>query len=223
MSLVRDYVSYSGDKQFAVDNKYQINAVGHVMTDPKVIDVDGLTWAKPDYKVKYSMDNAEVYRGMNDAAWVATNAWQDSAEYGWYNTHANTLSNSFEKLWVTSSNMYTTGMHADGTRDAVSWTVWYPASTAQTFPVKDGLLSPTSTRAKSLMSSINNKWPGWTSCNQGGQPFTEVARAAVVMKDKANVSTYLNNCQKVWPTRNWPYQVRHAGLNAETANLAKGL
>lgn len=29
-----------------------------------VTDADGLTWAKPDYKVKYLMDNIEVYAGL---------------------------------------------------------------------------------------------------------------------------------------------------------------
>ncbi len=29
-----------------------------------VSDTDGLTWAKPDYKVKYLMDNIEVYAGL---------------------------------------------------------------------------------------------------------------------------------------------------------------
>jgi len=29
-----------------------------------VMDADGLTWAKPDYKVKYLLDNAEVYGGL---------------------------------------------------------------------------------------------------------------------------------------------------------------
>jgi len=223
MDLVRDYVTYSGDQQFVIDNKYGISSVGHVMTDPKIMNTDGLTWAKPDYKVKYAMDNSEVYRGLVDASWIATNVWGDSAEASWYSTHAASLRTGYESLWLPNRNMYSTAKHQTGALDDVNWTSWYPASTAQVFPIKDGVIAAKGARANSLWANLNQRWPQWTTCNQSGEPFSEVGRAAATRREKSKVDSYLNGCRSAWPDRTWPYNVRHAGMIAEIADIGKSL
>ncbi len=62
--LVAERYRHSGSKlspQIVAAAKASLKCIQNVT------DTDGLTWAKPDYKVKFLMDNVEVYAGMASA------------------------------------------------------------------------------------------------------------------------------------------------------------
>ena len=51
---MQKYVEKTGDKQYAIDHKAEIERIVNALYSTMV---GGLTLAKPDYKVKYLMDN----------------------------------------------------------------------------------------------------------------------------------------------------------------------
>ena len=61
---------------------YQLDVIGGVLIQTQ--QSDGLTWAKPDYQIKYLMDNAEGYRGLRDLALLYKNAFGDASKAAYY-------------------------------------------------------------------------------------------------------------------------------------------
>ena len=61
---------------------YQLDAIGNVIVQTQ--NSDGLTWAKPDYQIKYLMDNCEAYRGLRDLASLFGAAFNDAGKQQYY-------------------------------------------------------------------------------------------------------------------------------------------
>jgi hypothetical protein len=69
----------SGDKSaqsYILGISYQLDVIGGVLIQTQ--QSDGLTWAKPDYQIKYLMDNCEAYRGLRDLASLYQKAFGDT-------------------------------------------------------------------------------------------------------------------------------------------------
>ena len=81
LTLVRAYYDTTGDAAFLrgieADLRLVAGAIYSTM-DPR----DGLTYAKADYRIKYLMDNAEVYRGLLDWAYLLREVYGDAGEAG---------------------------------------------------------------------------------------------------------------------------------------------
>jgi hypothetical protein len=91
----------SGDTNARVYIKsiaYQLNAIGGVLTQTQ--QSDGLTWAKPDYLIKYLMDNCEAYRGLRDLASLEQNALGDSAKTAYYTAAADAMQKGILSMWM---------------------------------------------------------------------------------------------------------------------------
>lgn len=171
------------------------------------------------------MDNAEVHAGLTDAAWIAADVWNDAAEAGWYSSKATALKTNYDGvLWLSASSAYSRARLDGAPPDAWSPDVWFPDATTQPYPFMYGVISPTSARATGIWNRLNSAWPAWTQCQMtdpdGDQePFSEVGYAAAVRGDHARARDYLSACASRWATRDWPYNVRHAGMNALTEKL----
>ncbi len=84
----------SGDanaRSYILGLSYQLDVIGGVLIQTQ--QSDGLTWAKPDYEIKYLMDNCEAYRGLRDLASLYQNAFGDAARAAYYNTAADAMQN----------------------------------------------------------------------------------------------------------------------------------
>lgn len=90
---------------------------------------DGLTWAKRSYRVKYLMDNCEVAKGFEDAAYVFSMLGDDSS--------AEEASNRAVACRAGIHSMYS-GLrkaYAMYDRSFPGWRKWYPDVTSQAFPI----------------------------------------------------------------------------------------
>ena len=67
--------------------EYQLDIIGGVIVLTQ--QNDGLTWAKPNYQIKYLMDNCEAYRGLRDLALLFQYAFNDSAKQAYYRLACN--------------------------------------------------------------------------------------------------------------------------------------
>lgn len=100
-------------------------------------DKDGLTWTKPNYKVKYLMDNIEVVNGLNEARSILTRA-------GDYRSISTTIrvSNLVQraintKMWNTQKNAYKWAFAGDIPQEIAyetDWKIYYPDALENIWP-----------------------------------------------------------------------------------------
>jgi hypothetical protein len=180
---------------------YQLDCIGGVIVQTQ--QSNGLTWAKPDYQAQYLMDNAEVYRGLRDAAKLFQAAFGDTNARDWYNSHAVAAHNGIETaLWDPVHNNYLTYAGAPPSR----WYKWYPDATAQLFPVLNGVISGFSPRAKHLYNTFNRHWPKWDQLKfPDAFPWALVPGAAALIGDAPRVNTYIRKIDKRYVNRGFPY------------------
>lgn len=108
---------------------------------------DGLTFAKPTYRIKYTMDNVEVRRGLSSGAAMATTAAAASALGA---KAAATLAAIDALLWVPGTGRYTAGIDEVGMLSGSPGS-WYPDTMAQLMSVA---WLPRSARRDALYASV---------------------------------------------------------------------
>ncbi len=91
-------------------------------------DADGLTWAKPDYRVKFLMDNIEVQAGLR----AANRLFGDSAEGVQARESAARLTTQLASFWRAADGCYAYALQADG-RFAGGLLQPYPHGLAQLY------------------------------------------------------------------------------------------
>lgn len=93
----------------------------------RVSDADGLTWAKPDYKVKFLMDNVEVCAGLRAAAGLLSASEAESAR-----EHADRIAKMLPVFWDPSNKLFAYALLADN-RFSGGLEKPYPHGLAQLF------------------------------------------------------------------------------------------
>ncbi len=188
----------------------QLNTVGHALTGTQ--QADGLSWAKPDYQIKYLMDNCEGYQGLQSAASLFQTAFGDSATANYYATAAANMLQGIETdLWSSSNNSYF--VYA-GASSAPDWTNWYPDATAQLFPILTGVITPTSTRANALYAQFNANFPSWPLLHKAETfPWALMGYVAAQMGDSVRARTYVATCNSQFVANQfpWPWYDAEAG------------
>ena len=182
----------------------QLDSIGGVLIQTQ--QSDGLTWAKPDYKIKYLMDNCEAYRGLRDLALVFQNALGDSSKAGYYNAAADSMLQGIESMWTNGAwAMYKDGI---GNLIAPNMGKWYPDATSQVFPVLQGVIAATDSRSQQAYNNLNDAWPGWPSLSFNAQdpfPWVLVGDAAIIMGDSTRVSTYVQSIEAKYVNNGFPW------------------
>lgn len=116
---------------------------------------NGLTLAKPDYPVWYTMDNIEVYRGWHAAEqiahWIGENA--DAQRYA--RRAAGSLHALDTLLWDEQAQRYLVGLQPDGGR-APAGNEWYPGQMVNLMAVA---WLPRSERRKALFTRMRQAYP----------------------------------------------------------------
>lgn len=182
----------------------QLDAIGQVLV--KTQQPDGLTWAKPDYQIKYLMDNCEAYRGLRDLAQIFQYAFNDLSKVQYYNAKADLMLQGINGLWMGNSwAVYKDGV---GVLTAPNFGTWYADASSQLFPVMQGVIPPSDGRSQQVYNSFNGAWPGWPNLSFNSQdsfPWVMIGAAAAVMGDTSRVNTYLNNIQSRYQSAGFPW------------------
>lgn len=115
---------------------------------------DGLTWAKPSHRVKYLMDNVEVYRGWQSAQWIAETTGR-RAEAGAFRSLAQrTLQAIDDLLFLRERGYYAWALHENGARET-RLSQWYPDLLAQLMAIA---WLPASARRKALLARLRQQF-----------------------------------------------------------------
>ena len=211
LEVVQKYVEKTGDKAYAIAHKAEIERIVNALYSTMV---NGLTLAKPDYAVKYLMDNCEVYSGMVAGAKLYTDVLVPAdaslaATRDKLVADAALVAESIEtKMW-SGSYYYPALGRDDSVAYTFSWSNYYPSATAQTFPIMFGLIDPESERAQTLYENFCNAY-NW---EEFGHPDTfywgSNVLTAAMMKDTARVKTYMETYARV-AMRNHAYPLYNA-------------
>lgn len=165
LTVVNKYYEKTGDKEYVIANAKDIARVAEAMLYTLQM---GLTYAKPDYKVMYLMDNCEVYEGCVSAANLLKVIASESSDYDITKTKtayaAQWIKDTVEsKMWNAQGKYYEPGLFTDGKAAfEFKWDEFYPCATAQLFPIVHGLIGADTIRAKELYDtfSANFDWAG---------------------------------------------------------------
>jgi hypothetical protein len=123
-------------------------------------DVDGMTWAKPAWHVKYLMDQAETYAGLRAATDLAA-ALGDRTLAQQASGDANRMAAGVAGLWNGPSGAYDWAVHSTGARQATNWTLLYSDSLQQAWAVTYGL--STGTQAQGVITRFTTSQPKWAN------------------------------------------------------------
>ncbi len=209
ITLCRAYYEKTGNSDIIVANKSRIAAVAGVMLQMQ--QPDGLTWAKPDYKVKYLMDNAECYKGLVDMAWLCDRVYHDPVLAETYLRAAGNVKNGTETyLWNPGKGSYFWEMDESGHRSACHWNTWYPDAESQLWPVWCGLLDAHSPRANSLFKKLNRN-QDWSQVTRRKEPATIVGQVSALMgrpKAGIHIRAVSDSYARHYP---WPWNCAESG------------
>jgi hypothetical protein len=182
---------------------YQLDSIGGVIVD--TMQSDGLTWAKPNYEMKYLMDNCEVFRGLDDlaklyAAMGDTSRAQKYAAYAAKNK-AGLLGMWMGDRWAVYKDWY-------GNNIGPNMATWYPDASAQVFPVLYEVLPASDSRSQAAYNYLNSAWPGWSQLSFSSQdafPWVMVAAGAAQMGDTTRVSQYMGVMEQKYVSQGFPW------------------
>lgn len=203
LTLVAKYLKNGGDVTYVKSLEDKLRLIADVIIATQMSD--GLTWAKPDYKIKYLMDNCEVYAGLRDYSWILKEVLKKESEYKYYYEKMQQCYKGIEQhLWNSSNNNY--NWHLNGTS---GWGKWYPESGAQTFPIYFNVLEKASARARSLYDELNQHYPNWP--NEGH--WTLQANVAAIMGDYNRAEKFISRVQELHlQDRKWPWRSSESGF-----------
>lgn len=220
LDLLWDYYNYTDDAEYLIEN---YNGILRVINAIDATMADGLTMAKPDYPIKYLMDNTEVYEGLNCAIGLYDKVfllglkknyseYEDAKKvYERLKKQKNILYEKLEnKMWNEPNGHYLVAIGEDG--ESVidfDWDDFYADATSQLFPIIHGAIDRKSNRAKYLYETFVSyyAWENFEHYTKGDADFYWgiLPYAASVMKDEDRVKRYMTYyCTNVIPKHEYP-------------------
>lgn len=222
LSLARRYAeAVPADRDFLRRHRYHLDVLANVVIATS--HPNGLTGARPDWDGEYLLDNIESERGLADYAWIAREVLGDARLAAYWQDQADVIGRAVERfIWFPDRQMY--GWASD--QPSPSWSVFYPDSVVQAWPIIHGYGSPE--RRQALWSAFQARWPRWTTSadNPGTpdpQPWASLAYAAAVQGERAQVLAWLEGSERTWVARGrpFPWSVNDSAWRALTAVVAR--
>lgn len=211
LSVLWRYYNVTGDSAYINSHSDTIDRIVNALFS--TMD-NGLTWAKPDYQIKYLMDNCEVYQGLSDASKLYQKVLTGKTDkLNQINSGRDSVKNKIETLWTDQQGGHYFSYAGQG---GFSWNTFYADATCQVFVITNGVVSPDSSRAKLVYGNFNKYWStGGT--NHTWEKFDttdsfywgELAYAAALMGDVDRVNTYMDLYMK-YPGKNHNYPLYNA-------------
>jgi hypothetical protein len=154
LSAVR--ATYLADPDFGKLQELRAGIAGAVHAIETTRDVDGLTWAKPTWHVKYLMDQAETYDGLVSGAELASDLG-DSDLAAAAGVDAGAMKAGIASLWDAPTGAY--DWAKSGGVNTTDWSVLYPDAMEQAWIAGSPAIS--NARARQLARSVESFQPLW--------------------------------------------------------------
>ena len=211
LTVVYKYYCKTGDIDYLLNNFEDILRIANVML---ATEQNGLTYAKPNHRIKYLMDNCEVYEGAMAASKIIE-AVGDQYESIYtipylsetYESLALEVKNNInQKLWNYIGGHYRSALiaYVDFPRKVFSWNMYYPQATSQLFPIICGVIEPGTDRAKNLYEKFSESFH-WEAFDYPDDFYWGAnVYAAAVMNDVDRVAEYMTNYLPLTENHSWP-------------------
>lgn len=209
LTVLYKYLTKTGDSDYIVNNAEDIKRITNVMFATLQ---NGLTYAKHNHRIKYLMDNCEVYEG----AIAATELFEEivlsgKTEYTDMRDDCNKLISTVKesintKLWSFVGGYYRPGITAYVKIPAkiFSWDIYYPQATSQLFPIICGVIDPDTQRARNLYEKFSETYH-WEAFEYPDDFYWGAnVQAAAIMGDVESVAEYMNNYLPLTEKHSWP-------------------
>lgn len=209
LTVVYKYFLKTGDGDYLVANAKDLERITSVIFSNLQ---NGLTYAKPNHRVKYLMDNCEVYEGVIAAAGIFEEIVRSGkTEYADLQKDCAELApeikeNINTELWNFVGNHYRAGITAyvNIPTKIFSWDLYYPQATSQLFPVICGVIEPDTERAEHLYNKFCESFE-WESFDYPDDFYWgSNVLAAAKMNDIDRVTTYMTNYAELMDDHAWP-------------------
>lgn len=221
LMLLWRYYETTGDLTLITEYQDRLTLVIQAMEQS--FDRDGLCRAKPDYPIKYLMDNSEVYGGLK-AAISLTKALEDCG-VSLENVSLESLTERYDRLsgqiegllWNSAAQRYETGLdNYNKPLDYTGWTEFYPDATAQLYPIVFGVIAPDSERAGMLYGKLCDtyQWERFEHVDDGASSFYwgVLAYTAAMQQDEQRVKAFMQTYQaRVMPNHDYPIYCADSG------------
>lgn len=209
LMVLNKYYEKTGDSAYITAHRDEILRIINAMFSTYH---NGLTTAKVDWRVKYLMDNCEVYEGLLAVSELFENVLCP-ADASLEATAKKCADAAFEvaaaieeQLWHPALGYYEVGRWKiiGTTSDIFSWKKYYPCATAQLFPIIHGLIAPNTERANKLYDKFCESY-NWESFEYDDVFYWGAnLQAAVKMNDMQRIVTYMTNYAELMKTHAYP-------------------
>ena len=221
LMVLNKYYDKTGDSTYIISNLDGIQRIVNAMLSTLH---KGLTMAKPDYEIKYLMDNCEVYAGAKAGAelFAKIDCNGSDALKSMCEDAADDIYNTVEgKLWKNIGGYYKVAVQKSLNLDAVvfSWNEYYPSATAQLFPIAFGLIAPDSDRALKLYDRFCEEYDWENFDYPDAFYWGSNVYAAALVNDVESVVTYMENYKAIAETHAYPLYNADAGKASMAAQI----
>lgn len=211
ISLLRIYYDATKDKEFLFEIEPSLELVVRAIystRDPS----DGLTYAKINYKIKYLMDNLEVWKGLNDWAYLLSEVYQRPDDSDKIIQDALLIERSLQMMWDENRKNFAFAKDEQGNYFQANISKFYPDYTAQLMAIAFELTTPEQT--SSIWSGFNDQFPKWTRLGHPDSfPWSLMVYAGAKAGDWDKVNEYINSIELTYGTMGfpWPWHSSEAG------------
>lgn len=138
-------------RRFVLDHRADLIRIAN--SSIATLRENGLTWARPQHRVFYAIDNEQVYVGMKAAASLFLRAFHDLRHARRYARVSHTVGEALhERMWDPATQAFRPYLRARGTGDAANLSRRYPDALAQVLAVYYGVIPPKSAAAEALIA-----------------------------------------------------------------------
>lgn len=209
LTVLYKYFFKTGDSDYILRNAQDIKRITNVMFATLQ---NGLTYAKHNHRVKYLMDNCEVYEGAIAAARLFEEiVLRGKTEYTDMRDDCGKLIDTVKEninvnLWNYIGGYYSPGITAyvPIPTKVFSWNLYYPQATSQLFPIICGVIEPNTQRAVRLYEKFCDTYD-WEHFDYPDVFYWGAnVQAAAVMGDVDSVVEYMTNYLPLTEKHSWP-------------------
>lgn len=219
LSLVRKYYHMTKDEEFLFTYRNELETIGKGIIFLQ--DKDGLTWAKPNYKVKFLMDNAEVCKGLYDLSCLEDEVYKDADKKYFFEKSSEAVKKGIrDKLW--QGKLYAYGLSKWKKPYKSNPDKWYPDAIAQLYPIWTGVIAPDSPEANMVYGTFNKAQMTWPELKKTDDfPWCVTGYVSALLKDKERSVEYIRYIKERFLDRGhpWPWHPAESGFLILTLTL----
>ena len=205
-------------KNYIIKKNGLINKIVNVILSTMIYDY---SYAKPNYKIIYLMDNCEVYSGLKSAQYLYTNIIKNEKDLLLSIQNKIKYFNiNFDKEWWKGDH-YASILNSDKTEYThieFNYEQFYPSATSQLFPFIYELIDPFSNEHSNIIYNKLNEYWKWEEMdyfkkNESNFYWGNFALYASILKDQQKLDKYLNEYQQIVDNgRKYPLYSAESGM-----------